>query len=336
MITVENLTKSFHHDNQTSLALDDVSMDVPAGSIFGVFGAAGAGKSTLTRCVSLRETPDHGTIKLNGTEVEPSGGMTSRVARKEIALVPRAEQLNRQRTVAGNVGIPLESSRLSGQQRRGKVAELLDLVGLTDRATLFPDQLSGAQRQRVAIARTLATKPSVLVADEPTASAESGAAESVLTVLDRARSELGTTVLITTEDDAVVRRVADQVAVLQQGRVVESGNVLDLATDPASLVSSELFPDLDQTRNGRGGRDVVADVVLVGFAAVGALLPEASNRFGVDVSILGGGLTRLGDTPVGKFRVSLAGDHAETALKWMVEHDARVRRAPTAVGSVAA
>ncbi|MFF5356691.1 NIL domain-containing protein [Saccharopolyspora hirsuta] len=138
---------------------------------------------------------------------------------------------------------------------------------------------------------------------------------------------------------AVVRKIADDVAVLDGGRVVEHGKVLDLVAEPGSRVSSTLLPATDQAEPLRptdGRHDVVAEVVLVGFAAVGALLPEAASRFGVELAILGGGLTRLGDTPVAKFKVGLSGERAEAALKWMVERDAHVRRAPVCVDGVAA
>ena len=163
----------------------------------------------------------------------------------------------------------------------------------------------------------------MLLADEPTSALDPATTDSVLAVLDRARSELGVTVLIVTHDMAVVRRIADDVAVLEDGQIVENGKVLDLVAEPGSRVSSALLPETDQ-----------AD--LVGFAAVGALLPEASSRFGVELSILGGGLTRLGDTPVAKFKIGLTGERSEAALKWMIERDAHVRRAPVCVDGAAA
>src|SRR5207302_1744839 len=244
----------------------------------------------------------------------------------------RRDSLLAQRTAAGNIALPLEVAGVPGPQRRSHVADLLDLTGLTDKAATYPDQLSCGQRQRVAVARALAGTPSVLLADDPTKALDAGATDSVLTVLDRARSELGVTVLITTDDTAVVRRIADDVTVLEDGRVIEQGKVLDLVSEPGSRISSTLLPDADY---GSGRHDVVADVVLVGFAAVGALLPEASSRFGIELSILGGGMTRLGETPVARFRIGLSGERCEQALKWMVDHDAHVRRTPVCVDGAA-
>lgn len=339
MITVENLTKSFQHTNGTVVALDDVSMQIPAGTVCGVVGPSGAGKSTLARCIGLLDTPDRGVIKVDGRDVTALQGKELRAAQRHISVVAQDDELVRQRTAAGNVALPLEAAGLSGSQRRSTVGELLDLVGLAGRASVHPDQLSAGQRQRIAIARALATQPSVLLVDDPTAGLDSEATGSVLTVLDRVRSELGVTVVVATNDMTVVRRIADDVVVLEDGRAVEHGKVLDLVAEPGSRLGTNLLPGVDQadyTRRGGHRPDVVAEVVLVGFAAVGALLPEAASRFGVELSILGGGLTRLGETPVAKFKIALSGERAESALKWMVERDAHVRRAPAGVQGAAA
>lgn len=333
MITVENLSKSFRGESRAgAVALDDVSLEVPAGSVCGVVGPSGAGKSALARCVGLLDKPDRGAVKIDGTNLSALDGAALRAARRHIGVVPDGDSLLRQRTAAGNVALPLEAAEMPGPQRRARVAELLDLVGMTDKAPLHPEQLTDGQRRRVAVARALAAKPSVLVADEPTAGLDSATAEAVLTVLDRARSELGATVLLTTEDTAVVRRIADEAVVLDGGRVVEQGKVLDLVSEPGSRLGTSLLPEAASGRR----HDVVAEVVLVGFAAVGALLPEAAGRFGVDLAVLGGGMTRLGDTPVAKFRIGLTGERSEAALKWMVDRDAQVRRTPVSVEGVAA
>ncbi|MBK0866599.1 ATP-binding cassette domain-containing protein [Saccharopolyspora sp. HNM0986] len=333
MITVENLSKSFRGESRAgAVALDDVSLEVPAGSVCGVVGPSDAGKSALARCVGLLDKPDRGAVKIDGTNLSALDGAALRAARRHIGVVPDGDSLLRQRTAAGNVALPLEAAEMPGPQRRARVAELLDLVGMTDKAPLHPEQLTDGQRRRVAVARALAAKPSVLVADEPTAGLDSSTAEAVLTVLDRARSELGATVLLTTADTAVVRRIADEAVVLDGGRVVEQGKVLDLVSEPGSRLGTSLLPDAGSGRR----HDVVAEVVLVGFAAVGALLPEAAGRFGVDLAVLGGGMTRLGDTPVAKFRIGLTGERSEAALKWMVDRDAQVRRTPVSVEGVAA
>ena len=326
MITVENLTKSFAGRSGPVVALDGVSLEVQAGTVLGVVGPSGAGKSTLARCVALLERPDSGAIRVDGTDLASLDGTALRAARRQIGVVPQGDSLLRQRTAAGNVALPLESAGVPGPQRRNRVAELLDLVGLTDRAGSYPGQLTAGQRQRIAVARALAAGPSVLLADDPTASLDPDTSGSVLTVLDRARAELGITVLVATHDMAVVRRICDDVAVLDGGRVVEHGKVLDLVSDAASRTATSLLPAIDQNPLAESRFDRVADVVLVGFAAVGALLPEVTSRFGVDLNLLGGGLTRLGETPVARFRVGLTGERSDSALEWISEAGASVQR----------
>lgn len=339
MITIENLTKTFPSERSTSevlRALDKVSIDIEEGSVCGVVGSSGAGKSTLTRCVSLLETPDAGEIRVDGTDLLSLHGKSLRSARRQIGVVSQGDSLLRQRTSAGNVALPLESARMEAPRRRQRVAELLDIVGLSDKGNAYPDQLSGGQRQRVAIAQALAAKPSVLLADEPTSALDPETSGSVLTVLDRVRSELGVTIMVATEDMSAVRKICDDVVLLESGTVAEQGKILDLVAETGSQIGATLLPAIDQAGSHPGGHDVVAEVVLVGFAAVGALLPEAGNRFGVELSVLSGGLTRLGDTPVARFRIGLSGQRSENALRWMIERDAIVRRTPVCVEGVAA
>jgi D-methionine transport system ATP-binding protein len=336
MITVDNLVKSFSSRGGAVRALDGVSLEVQAGTVCGVVGPSGAGKSTLARCIALLERPDSGAIRVDGTDLVSLDGNRLRAARRQIGVVPQGDSLLRQRTAAGNVALPLESAGVDGPARRKRVGDLLDLVGLTDKAASYPDQLSGGQRQRVAVARALAANPSVLLADEPTSALDPETTGSVLTVLDRARAELGVTVLVVTHDMAVVRRICDDVAVLDGGRVVEHGKLLDLVTNADSHTAAALLPGVDQGEGLVAEHDRVADVVLVGFAAVGALLPEVANRFGVDLALLGGGLTRLAETPVARFRVGITGERADSALEWISEAGAVVRRTPTGPRGVAA
>jgi D-methionine transport system ATP-binding protein len=339
VITVDNLVKSFPSRGGAVRALDGVTLEVQAGAVCGVVGPSGSGKSTLARCIALLERPDSGAIRVDGTDLVTLDGNRLRAARRQIGVVPQGDSLLRQRTAAGNVALPLETAGVDGPTRRRRVGELLDLVGLTDKAASYPDQLSGGQRQRIAVARALAANPAVLLADEPTSALDPETTGSVLTVLDRARAELGVTVVVVTHDMAVVRRICDDVALLDGGRIVENGRLLDLVSDVDSRTANALLPALDQTdgiAGIAGNHDRVADVVLVGFAAVGALLPEASNRFGVDLAVLGGGLTRLGETPVARFRLGLTGERADSALEWISEAGALVRRAQKGPQGVAA
>ncbi|MCO1656097.1 ATP-binding cassette domain-containing protein, partial [Pseudonocardia humida] len=167
MISVENLTKSFPGAAGPTRVLDDVSLEVAAGTVCGVVGPSGAGKSTLARCIPLLERPDSGAVRVDGTDLVALRGAALRAERRRIGVVPQGDSLLRQRSVAGNVALALEAAGVREPERRRRVAELLELVGLDEKAGAHPDQLSGGQRQRVAVARALATRPPGLRAAEP-------------------------------------------------------------------------------------------------------------------------------------------------------------------------
>jgi D-methionine transport system ATP-binding protein len=331
VITVENLTKSFRSTTGAVLALDDINLDVPTGVISGVVGPKGSGKSTLTRVLALRERPDSGTFRLDGLNTASLDQRSLRAARARIGVVPAGESLLAQRTAAGNIALPLEQAGMDGPRRRDKVGKLLDLIGLTDKAATYPDQLTAGQRQRVAIARALVGEPAVVLADDPTGDLDATGAAGVLAVLDRARAELGATVLVVTPVTSVVRKIADEVAVLDQGRILEQGKLFDLVSDQDSRIAQAVLPSIEPTARG------VADVVLVGFASIGALLPEAASRFDTEITVAGGGVTKIGETPVARFRLDMAGgERVDAALGWLAERGAYVRRAMARPMAVAA
>lgn len=317
MITVESLTKLYTGPAGVVRALDSVTFEVDDATICGVVGGEDAGKSTLARCVGVREFPDSGAVNVTSG----SAGVRS-TGPDGVGMVDAdsVDGLSRQRTVAGNVGLALEGRGLSASKRRGRVAELLDLTGLTEYAGLGLSGLDAGRRRRVALAAALASGPSGLVVDEPTAGLDAAAAAGILTVLDRVRNELGLPVLLFTRDIGVVRRACDDVALLSDGRLIEHGNLLRLASTPGSATARWALPDTgDGAGRGAARHDRVVDVALVGFAAVGALLPEASSRFDVDVAVLGGGLVRFGDTPMARFALGVTGAGADDALTWVAQ-----------------
>lgn len=331
MITVENLSKSFRSTTGAVVALDDVNLDVPAGVISGIVGPKGSGKSTLTRVLALRERPDSGTFRLDGLNTASLDQRSLRAARSRIGVVPAGDSLLAQRTAAGNIALPLEQAGMDGPRRRDKVGKLLDLIGLTDKAATYPEQLTAGQRQRVAIARALVGEPAVVLADDPTGELDATGAAGVLAVLDRARAELGATVLVVTPDTNVVRKIADDVAVLDHGRILEQGRLFDLVRDQDSRIAQAVLPPIEPAAQG------VADVVLVGFASIGALLPEAASRFDTEITVSGGGVTKIGETPVARFRLGITGgERVDAALGWLADRGAFVRRALTGPRAVAA
>ncbi|RJQ71660.1 methionine ABC transporter ATP-binding protein [Pseudonocardiaceae bacterium YIM PH 21723] len=331
MITVEKLTKTFDTDSGPVHALNAVDLTVPAGQVCAVIGQSGAGKSTLARCIALLERPTSGAITVDGLNLTGLRGANLRAARRQIGVVPQGDSLLRQRTAAANVELPLEAAGQSKLERRQRAADLLDLVGLADKQRAYPDQLSGGQRQRVAIARALAAQPSVLLADEPTSALDPETTNSVLHLLDQVSSDLGVTVLIVTHDMEVVRKACDSVAVLENGYVVEHGDVLDLVAQPNSRIGAALLPT-GESALGRADRlgsapiahDRVADLVVVGFHAVGTLLGEASSRHDARIDLLGGGLARISGTPVARFRIGVQAARPDAVLDWLADNGATV------------
>ena len=224
MITVTDVTKRFG----SVTAVDDVNLHIEAGSIHGVLGRSGAGKSTLLRLVNLLERPDHGHITVDGTELTTLDHNTLRRERTRMGMVFQHFRLLANRTVAANVELPLKLHGVRATRRRARVAELLDLVGLPDKAAAYPAQLSGGQRQRVAIARALAPEPRILLSDEATSALDPQTTVEILDLLTRLRSELDVTILLITHELDVVTRICDSASVMADGAVVESGPVTDL------------------------------------------------------------------------------------------------------------
>jgi D-methionine transport system ATP-binding protein len=336
VITVENLSKSFATKGKPVVALRDVSVDIEAGSLFGVVGPTGSGKSTLARCIGLQERPDRGVVRLDGLNTGTLDGRRLREVRRQVGILDTRSELHGERTVAGNIAAPLEQLGLDGPQRRTRVGNLLDLVGLTQRAAQRPSELTPGQLRRVAVARALTVGPAVLLADDPTSDVSAEEAGAVLAVLDRARAELGVTVLLTTPDAGVVRRICDNVAVLEEGAIVERGSVLDLVSDPSSRTAQSLLPAIETTRAQSARYERSVDVVLIGFASIGALLPEAATRFDVELATIGGGVTKIGDTPVARFRLGLRGQASDSALAWIAERGAHVAHTARGPQGVAA
>ncbi|WP_330164734.1 methionine ABC transporter ATP-binding protein [Catellatospora paridis] len=219
-------------------ALDGVDLHVAPGEIYGVVGRSGAGKSTLLRAVNLLERPDSGTVRVAGQELTALGSAELRAARRRIGMIFQQFHLLSARTVAGNVALPLELAGVARSQRGGRVRELLDLVGLSDKAGEHPARLSGGQRQRVAIARALATDPAVLLCDEATSALDPYTTVEILHLLRDLNRRLGLTILLITHDLGVVERICDRAGVLDAGRLVESGPVGGLLGEPGSALSA--------------------------------------------------------------------------------------------------
>ncbi|MEG2930734.1 MAG: methionine ABC transporter ATP-binding protein [Ruthenibacterium sp.] len=243
MITIEHLTKQFDEAVPPVVALEDVSLHVSRGDIFGIIGMSGAGKSTLLRCLSMLETPTAGTVLLDGVNISTLRGKALIAARRSMGVVFQGYNLLMQKNVRDNIAFPLALSKLPAAQQDARVEELLRLVGLTDKKFVYPSQLSGGQKQRVAIARALATSPEVLLCDEPTSALDSFTTKAVLGLLKEINQRLGVTIVIITHEMSVVKAICNRVAVIDASRFVESGCTKDVFARPQSNITKLLLGD---------------------------------------------------------------------------------------------
>jgi len=317
VIRFQNIRKVYGTGDHAVKALDDVSLHVPAGEIFGVLGQSGAGKSTLIRCVNLLERPTSGSVVVNGQELTTLDAAGLRKARQQIGIIFQHFNLLRSRTVADNIAFPLEVIGQAKPQRDQRVKELLSLVGLSDKANAYPAQLSGGQKQRVGIARALACEPKVLLSDEATSALDPQTTRSILDLLRDLNRRLGLTVMLITHEMAVVKHICDRVAVLRDGRVIEQGLVDDLVAQPGSEIAHEFFPRIVPPKERNGG--VFATITFVGAAADEPILSSLLRQFDVGVNILGGGIETVREKRVGRLLLELSGPDASAARAFLEE-----------------
>ncbi|MBD8726747.1 methionine ABC transporter ATP-binding protein [Frigoribacterium sp. CFBP 13707] len=303
MISLEALTKVHVTGTTRTTVLDHVDFSVGAGEIAAVVGPSGAGKSTLAECVTLLQRPTSGRVVVNGDDLTALGERDLRVARRRIGTVFQSDGLFGRRTAAQNVALPLEYLGVTRAEARRRVAELLDRVGLGHRADARPHELSGGQRQRVGIARALALRPSVLLADEATSGLDPASTASIVGLLRELRDDLGLSILFVTHEMDTVLQIADSVARLDHGRVVERGRLLDLLRDPASPLGTALRPARQAAEAPHGAGPWRLDYV---SADVPADWPSRlGEALGAPVALLGASVESLGGATVGHATVAV-------------------------------
>lgn len=297
-IRITGLRKVYGSGDRAVVALDGVDLAVQPGEIHGVVGRSGAGKSTLIRCLTLLEHPTEGSVVVDGVDLSTLPERQLRTARRAIGLVFQHVNLLDSRTIAANVAYPLEIAGVPRAERRRRAAELLDLVGLGDRADAYPAQLSGGQRQRVGIARALATEPAVLLCDEPTSALDGDTTRQILALVRDLRDRLGISVIVITHEMAVVRQVCDTVTLLDSGRVAQHGAVRDVVADHGSRLARELIPVPELPVGAErsllevsfdDGRTAVRDAL----AVVAGLGPDVEVAAGAIESVAGRAVGRL-------------------------------------------
>jgi D-methionine transport system ATP-binding protein len=310
MISISHVSKSFGTGSGRMLALDDVSLEVGRGEIFGVVGQSGAGKSTLIRTVNLLERPDAGTITVDGRVITSLADRDLRIARQGIGMVFQHFNLLSSRTVRGNVELALEVIGVDGRERRSRAGEILELVGLSAKADAYPAQLSGGQKQRVGIARSLAGRPSVLLSDEATSALDPETTRSILELLKTINRELGLTVLLITHEMDVVKTICDSAALIEGGRIAEQGRLVELISTPGSRLARDLFP-LGDVPAGTTG--TVVDITFSGGSADRPVIAQLARDHAIDVSILGATIETIAGNQAGRTRLELPGTPSTNA-----------------------
>jgi D-methionine transport system ATP-binding protein len=308
-----------------------VSLEIKEGEIFGIIGYSGAGKSTLVRCINLLEKPTSGEVTVDGKVLTRMPERELRQVRKKIGMIFQHFNLMPSRTVAQNVAFPLKGTGLSKEQTGAKVKELLELVGLPDKADSYPSQLSGGQKQRVAIARALANDPKVLLCDEATSALDPQTTRSILRLIQDINRKTGITVVIITHEMMVVKEICHRVAVMELGRVVEEGTVFDVFSNPQENVTRSFVAttsNLGKVEELIEANDPMVDLkpgqliarLTYGRNNVGeATISEISRRFNVDVSIIYSNVEIIQGASLGGLVAIISGEKLSEAIAYLSE-----------------
>ena len=338
MIELTHISKNFVSGGRTVHAVQDVSLSIGKGEIFGIIGFSGAGKSTLVRCINLLERPTSGSVTVDGKEMTALSARELRQARKKIGMIFQHFNLMPSRTVFGNVAYPLRGSGLSREQIADKVQRLLELVGIGDKAEAYPKQLSGGQKQRVAIARALANDPNVLLCDEATSALDPQTTKAILRLLKNLNEKLGITVVIITHEMAVVKEICDRVAVMEHGRVVEQGEVFNVFADPRQEITRSF---IHTTSNLRKIEELIEEdspvvqlkpgelIVRLSYIQRNVsepLISTVSRKFDITLNIIFSDIAIVQNAPIGGTVAIISGERAQItqAMQYLSEKNVGV------------
>lgn len=324
MIEIKNVSKHFNTADGSVEALKNVSISIPDGDIFGIIGMSGAGKSTLVRCINMLERPTEGRIEIDGVNLCELSERNLRNVRRDVTMIFQGFNLLMQRNCLKNVCFPLELAGKSKAEAKKRALELLDIVGLSDKAKAYPAQLSGGQQQRVAIARALATEPKVLLCDEATSALDPTTTNSILELIRSINEKLGITVIIITHQMSVVESICKRVAILDNGEVAEQGEVTEVFSHPKSEAARRLvFPeaDFDSSVAGEAGQRFVR-VVFNGAEATGSpLIARMAVEKGIEANIVYASTRSIGGKAYGSMLLGITGDNevVNTAIGYLTD-----------------
>jgi ABC-type metal ion transport system, ATPase component len=333
MIELKHVSKTFGAGAGSVEAVRDVSLTVEAGEIFGIIGFSGAGKSTLVRCINLLEAPTEGQVIVAGKELTALAAPELREARKNIGMIFQLFNLMPSRTVYENIAFPLAGEGLSKKQEQEKVRGLLKLVGMEDKEKAYPSQLSGGQKQRVAIARALANDPKVLLCDEATSALDPQTTQSILKLLKDLNQKLNLTIVIITHEMAVVKEVCNRVAIMENGNVVEMGEVFDIFANPRQPITRDFIRTTSNLQKIYELIEAQSPVVQLNKTeriirltyysknVAEPLISILSREYGVNISIIYSSIEILDHSPLGGLVAIIGGEDEkiDAALEYLKE-----------------
>lgn len=315
MIEVKKLVKIYETKKGSVTGVDQVSLRVEKGEIYGIVGYSGAGKSSLLRCLNLLEKPTSGEILIDGVELTSLNKGELRKARLKIGMIFQHFHLVSAKTVSENIAFALKAAGTPKIEIAERVLELLNMVGLSDKKDVYPAQLSGGQKQRVGIARALANNPSVLLCDEATSALDPSTTRSILSLLKKINRELGITIVLITHEMEVVKTICDRMAVMQNGKIIEEGNVYDLFANPQQTLTQDFVNSILQFELPErllGKRDgKLIKIYFQGEIAEQGVISDVFQRFKVKGNILHGKIEYIQDIPLGIFIMEVSGDKQE-------------------------
>lgn len=321
MIEIKNLSKTFKTADSSLDALKNVSLTINDGDIYGIIGMSGAGKSTLVRCINMLERPTEGQILIDGVDMGSLSSKQLRDARRNITMIFQGFNLLMQRNCLKNICFPLELEGMKKEDAKKRALELLEIVGLPDKAKAYPAQLSGGQQQRIAIARALATNPKVLLCDEATSALDPNTTHSILNLIRDINKKLGITVIIITHQMSVVEEICNRVAILDNGTVVEQGEVSTVFAHPQSAAAKRLvFPDASDEIFAPASDEHRIRVVFNGaFATNTPLITKMAMDEGIAANILAASTRCIGDKVYGNMLLGIPGgdNELERASKYL-------------------
>lgn len=310
MIKVQGLTKIYAGKEEIR-AIQGVDLSIKQGEVFGIIGLSGAGKSSLLRCLNLLEVPSAGEVTIDGLELTSLADGELRKARQKVGMIFQQFNLLSSRTVAENVEFPLEIIGEARSKRQRRVRELLQMVGLENRATHYPAQLSGGEKQRVGIARALASRPKVLLCDEATSALDPATTKNILALLQEINKRLGLTIVLITHQMEVIRMICDRVAVLDQGQIVEMGTVQEIFLHPRAQITRQLMGDIQLSLDQKLLKEVrdgwILKLTFMGSAAKEPIISQLVKRYQFEVNILAGNIAQVGGESYGELITQITG-----------------------------